>query len=125
MGALGVFILILIFSFIGPYFIPYSYEDQYRSAQKLGPMQYSETEQLVQNLMKEGADGFYATSLKSGSLTAIKKGDWYFTAGGETYAFSLDKALSGPPWCLTRMPRPRCMWGMTGITMKRPAPSRR
>ena len=93
MGALGVFILILIFSFIGPYFIPYSYEDQYRSAQKLGPMQYSETEQLVQNLMKEGADGFYATSLKSGSLTAIKKGDWYFTAGGETYAFSLDKGI--------------------------------
>ena len=25
--------------------------------------------------------------------TAIKKGDWYFTAGGETYAFSLDKGI--------------------------------
>ena len=47
MGALFVFILILLFSFAGPYFIPYSYEEQFRSAQKLGPMQYSEAEQMV------------------------------------------------------------------------------
>lgn len=93
MGALGVFVLILIFSFIGPYFIPYSYEDQYRGSQKLGPMQYSETEQMVRDILKDGADGVYATSLKAGSLTAIKKGDWYFEAGGATYAFSLEKGI--------------------------------
>ena len=93
MGSLFVFILILLFSFIGPMFIEYSYEEQYRSAQKLGPMEYSETEQMVQTLMKNGADGFYATSLKAGSASAIRKGNWYFTSGGKTYAFTIDKAV--------------------------------
>ena len=93
MGSLFVFILILLFSFVGPMFIEYSYEEQYRSAQKLGPMEYSETEQMVQTLMKNGADGFYATSLKAGSASAIRKGNWYFTSGGKTYAFTIDKAV--------------------------------
>ena len=93
MGSLFVFILILLFSFIGPMFIEYSYEEQYRSAQKLGPMEYSETEQMVQTLMENGADGFYATSLKAGSASAIRKGNWYFTSGGKTYAFTIDKAV--------------------------------
>ena len=93
MGSLFVFILILLFSFIGPMFIEYSYEEQYRSAQKLGPMEYSETEQMVQTLMKNGADGFYATSLKAGSASAIRKGNWYFTSGGKTYTFTIDKAV--------------------------------
>ena len=93
MGSLFVFILILLFSFIGPMFIEYSYEEQYRSAQKLGPMEYSETEQMVQTLMENGADGFYATSLKAGSASAIRKGNWYFTSGGKTYAFAIDKAV--------------------------------
>lgn len=93
MGALAVFVLILLFSFVGPYFIPYSYEEQYRSAQKLNPMQYSEEEQMIQKLLKDGADGVYATSLKAGSLTAIKKGDWYFKAKGKTYAFTLEKGI--------------------------------
>ncbi len=93
MGALIVFILILIFSFIGPMFVEYSYEDQYRSSQKLGPMEYSETEQMAIDLLKSGADGIYATSLKSGSLTAIKKGNWYITSGGRTWAFSLEKTV--------------------------------
>ena len=93
MGSLFVFILILLFSFVGPMFIEYSYEEQYRSAQKLGPMEYSETEQMVQTLMENGADGFYATSLKAGSASAIRKGNWYFTSGGKTYAFAIDKAV--------------------------------
>ena len=93
MGSLFVFILILLFSFVGPMFIEYSYEEQYRSAQKLGPMEYSETEQMVQTLMENGADGFYATSLKAGSASAIRKGNWYFTSGGKTYAFTIDKAV--------------------------------
>ena len=93
MGALVVFIVILLFSFVGPYFIDYSYEEQYRSAQKLGPMQYSPVEQMAIDLLKSGVDGVYATSTKAGSLTAIRKGDWYFTKDGETYAFHLDKAI--------------------------------
>ncbi|MCD7818712.1 MAG: hypothetical protein LUH07_06645, partial [Lachnospiraceae bacterium] len=93
MGALLLFILILIFSFIGPYLIPYSYEAQYRSSQKLGPMEYSEVEQMVKDVLKNGAEGVYATSLKSGSLTAISKGNWYFTANGTTYAFSLESGV--------------------------------
>ena len=93
MGALFLFILILLFSFAGPYFIRYSYEEQFRSAQKLGPMQYSESEQMVQTLLKNGAAGVYATSIKAGSLTAIRKGDWYIEEGGRTYAFHVDKAI--------------------------------
>lgn len=93
MGALGVFILVLVFAFIGPMFVDYSYEEQYRSSQKLAPMEYSENEQMVQEILKGGADGVYATSLQSGSMTAIKKGDWYFEAKGKTYAFSLEKGI--------------------------------
>ncbi len=93
MGALCVFVLILLFSFAGPYFIPYSYEEQFRSAQKLGPMEYSEAEQMVRELMKSGVDGVYATATKAGSLTAIRKGDWFIKEGGKTYAFHLDKAI--------------------------------
>lgn len=93
MGALGVFILILIFAFIGPMFVDYSYEEQYRSAQKLGPMEYSENEQMVQAVLKSGVDGVYSTSLQSGSNTAIKKGNWYFEAKGKTYAFTLEKGI--------------------------------
>ena len=93
MGALVVFILILLFSFVGPMFIPYSYEQQYRSAQKLGPMQYSETEQMALDLLKSGAEGIYVMSTKAGSMTAIKKGDWFINQGGKTYAFHLDKAI--------------------------------
>lgn len=93
MGALAVFILILIFAFIGPRFVDYSYEEQYRSSQKLGPMEYSEKEQMVQQIMKDGADAVYATSIQSGSMTAIKKGNWYFERDKKVYAFSLEKGV--------------------------------
>lgn len=93
MGALVVFILILIYSFIGPMFIDYSYEEQYRSAQKLGPMQYSDVEQMAKDIMKSGVDGMYATSTKAGSLTAIRKGDWYIKTKNNTYAFTVTKAI--------------------------------
>ncbi len=92
MVALGVFFLCLLFAFMGPKLIPYSYGDQYRSAQKLGPFEYSETEQLVQSIA-DSCDGFFSTALQPGSLTAIKKGDYYVEYQGKTYAFSLKKAL--------------------------------
>ncbi len=93
MGALILFVLILVFSFAGPMFIPYSYNEQYRSAQKLGPMEKSEAEMRVEELRENGAEALYATSLKAGSMTAIKKGNWYFTYDGTTYAFSLEKTV--------------------------------
>ncbi len=93
MGALILFILILLFSFLGPKFIPYSYDEQYRSAQKLAPMEKSETELMVEELRANGADGVYATALKAGSLTAIKKGNWYIEFDGVTYAFTVEKTI--------------------------------
>ena len=93
MGALVVFLIILLFSFVGPYFVDYSYEEQYRSAQKLGPMEYSEVEQMALQLLSSGVDGVYVTSTKSGSLTAIRKGNWYIKSGGKTLAFSVSKAI--------------------------------
>ena len=93
MGALLIFTLILLFSFVGPLFIDYSYEEQFRSAQKLGPMEYSGVEQMARDLLKSGVDGVYVTSTKAGSLTAIRKGDWYVEKDGKTYAFTVAKAI--------------------------------
>lgn len=44
MASLIVIIIIMIFAFVGPYFYPYSYEQQIRESENLGIMQYSEEE---------------------------------------------------------------------------------
>ncbi len=93
MGALILFVIILLFSFVGPYMIPYSYDEQYRNSQKLAPMEKSEAELMVEELIANGADGVYATNLKSGSMTAIKKGSWYIEHDGQIYAFTVDKTI--------------------------------
>ena len=92
MVALVVFILIVIFAFLGPKFIPYNYSSQYRSAQNLGPREYSQNEQLT---MAAGAhcDAFYSTPVQPGSLTAIRKGGHYINWKGTTYAFTVEKGL--------------------------------
>ena len=92
MVALFVFILILLFAFLGPALIPYDYEQQYRTAQKLAPFEYSEEEQAIQNLAKH-VDGFYATTLQAGSMTAIRKGNYVIHADGRDYAFTVSKAI--------------------------------
>lgn len=92
MVALFVFILCLLFAFVGPTLIPYNYSDQYRGAQKLAPMEYSAEEQAVLALSKH-CDAFFATPLQPGSLSAIKKGDYFIDYKGATYAFSLTKAI--------------------------------
>ncbi len=91
MVALFVFLLCLFFAFIGPKLIPYNYADQYRTAQKLGPFEYSKSEALVKSV-QDSCDGFYATALRPGSLTAIYKGSYYIRCGGKTYAFTMEKA---------------------------------
>ena len=92
MVALAVFILCLLFAFVGPSLIPYSYAEQYRASQKLAPFAYSKGEETIRSL--EGTcDGFYATALQPGSITALSKGDYYISSQGRTYAFSLTKAV--------------------------------
>ena len=44
MVALGVIIVLILFAFIGPKFIPYTYSQQIRGAENLFPMKYSEIE---------------------------------------------------------------------------------
>ena len=71
MVALFIFILVLIFAFIGPKLIPYSYGDQYRSSQKLGPREFSEGEALIAKASSY-FDGFYATALQPYAFTQEK-----------------------------------------------------
>ncbi len=92
MVALFVFLLCLLFAFVGPMLIPYDYSNQYRSAQKLGPFEYSKGEQTIRSL-SEHVDGFYATGLNPGSLTSLSKGDYLIAFKGKQYAFTLEKAV--------------------------------
>ena len=92
MVALGIFVLCLIFAFVGPVLIPYSYGDQYRNSQKLGPFEYSKGEEKIRSVADNG-DGFFATALQPGSITALSKGDYYISYKGKTYAFTRTKAL--------------------------------
>ena len=92
MVALVVFIICLLFAFIGPMMIPYSYGDQYRSAQKMGPFEYSKGEALIKSV-SGSCDGFYATALQPGSITALNKGDYFISSRGKTYAFTLERAI--------------------------------
>lgn len=90
MVALGVFILCLLFAFVGPTLIPYDYATQYRSSQKLGPGEYSPEEQVVRSV-EDQCDVFIATVMRPGSLTSIGKGDYYINYNKKTYAFTVTK----------------------------------
>ena len=92
MVALAVFILCLLFAFVGPMLIPYDYANQFRSSQKLGPMEYSEDELQIKSI-EDKCDCFIATVLRPGSMTSLSKGDYYFTYKKTTYAFTVTKAL--------------------------------
>ena len=92
MVALGIFILCLLFAFVGPLLIPYGYGDQYRASQKLAPMEYSKGEEKIASIVGN-CDAFYATALRPGSITALSKGDYYINYKGTTYAFTITKAL--------------------------------
>ncbi|MBR0352121.1 MAG: ABC transporter permease [Oscillospiraceae bacterium] len=92
MVALGIFILCLLFAFVGPLLIPYGYGDQYRASQKLAPMEFSKGEEKIASITGN-CDAFFATALRPGSITALSKGDYYINYKGTTYAFTLTKAL--------------------------------
>ena len=93
MVALAIFFICLLFAFLGPLLIPYSYGAQYRSSQKLAPFEYSKGEELIRSSIVGKYDGFYATALQQGSMTALKKGDYFIKYKGQTYAFKLGKAI--------------------------------
>ncbi len=93
MVALFVFILMLLFAFLGPALIPYDYSKQYRSSQKLDPFEYSIQEELIKSI-EDDVDCMYATALQPGSMTALDPRDYYFKFKGDTYAFTLDQKLA-------------------------------
>lgn len=92
MAALFLFLLIFLFSYLGPLFVPYNYSDQYRKSGKLGPREFSKTEQVVQKA-EEVSDLFFATALMPGSLNNFSRNTTYwFRADGTTYSFFSEKA---------------------------------
>ena len=93
MVALVVFIIMLLFAFLGPNLIPYDYSNQYRSSQKLGPNEFSDQEALVKSIEDE-ADCMFATALQPGSMTALDPGEYYFKFKGTTYCFTLEEKLA-------------------------------
>ena len=93
MVALVVFIIMLIFAFAGPSFIPYDYSNQYRSSQKLGPSEFSADETRIKGI-EDKVDCMYATALQPGSSTALDPGTYYFKFKGNTYCFTLEKKLA-------------------------------
>ncbi|MBQ3276198.1 MAG: ABC transporter permease [Oscillospiraceae bacterium] len=93
MAALILFLLIFLFSYLGPLFIPYNYADQYRNSSKLGPREFSAKEQLLQKA-EDISDLFFATSLMPGSLTSLSRSTtYYFKTQGVTYSFYVEKAI--------------------------------
>ena len=78
MVALVVFLIMLLFAFLGPTLIPYDYANQYRSSQKLDPFKYSEPEQLIKSI-EDKVDCMFATALQPGSATGLDAGEYYFT----------------------------------------------
>ena len=87
MVALAVFIVVLLFAFVGPTLIPYDYANQYRSSQKLDPFEYSADETLIKSLEGQ-VDCMYATALQPGSATSLDPGTYWFKHKGTTYCFT-------------------------------------
>ena len=93
MVSLFIFILLLLFAFVGPRFIAYSYEEQYREAAKLFPFEKTEVQEAAEALLAQGADGVLATNLLPGSQTYLKKGNYTITGrNGKVFAFNLSKS---------------------------------
>ena len=92
MISLFVFLLILLFAFVGPFFIDYSYEEQFRDSAKLFPFEKTPTQAAAEAFLADGADAVLATNMLSGSQTYLKKGNYYLEKNGKTLAFNIPKS---------------------------------
>ena len=93
MVALGFFLLIVIFTFIGPLLIPYNYSDQYRSSMKLSPGDFSTAEQAAIVALDYG-DLIFDTAIMPGALASLNRNTTYwFKDRGVTYSFFNEKTL--------------------------------
>lgn len=96
MVSLFVFLAILLFAFVGPLLIPYSYDIQQRSSCNLKPMKYSESEQAAKKFL-ETCDAVYMMSLQNGSSgylgTVSNRSYYYFNFNNQKYCFSIDGIL--------------------------------
>lgn len=93
MVALAIFIVVLLFAFLGPSLIPYDYANQYRNSQKLGPFEYSAQEAKIKSI-EDKVDCMFATALQPGSSPSLDARDYFFTFKGNTYGFNLENKLS-------------------------------
>ena len=93
MVALVVFILVMLFAFVGPLLIPYGYGDQYRNSHNLKPMQYSEMEALVKSVEKQ-FDTVHSTVMQRGSISFIDAGKYYFKYKNKAVSFELEEPLA-------------------------------
>ena len=100
MVALGIFIIMLLFAFLGPSLIPYDYANQYRSSQKLGPFEYSDQEAKIKSI-EDKVDCMFATALQPGSSTGLDPGDYYFKYKG-THTASISKRSWRSPSSFSR-----------------------
>jgi len=92
MVSLVIFLIVICFSFLGPYMIPYDYANQYRSSQKLAPGEFSEKEALIKSIEDE-VQTMFATALQPGSITALSSGSYYIKHHGKCYCFTTEKTL--------------------------------
>jgi len=93
MGALALFFIIFLFSFLGPMLIPYNYADQYRCSMKLAPGEFSKAEMTAKAAL-EHADLIYDTVLSPGSISSLSRNTTYwFRHKGVTYSFYNEKTL--------------------------------
>ncbi|MBR5060300.1 MAG: hypothetical protein IKX06_05950, partial [Clostridia bacterium] len=93
MVALVVFILVMLFAFVGPLLIPYGYGDQYRNSHNLKPMQYSEMEAQVKSVEKQ-FDTIHSTVMQRGSLSFIDAGKYWFKYKNKIVSFTLEEPLA-------------------------------
>ena len=91
MVALAVFIICLLFAFLGPKLIPYDYASQYRASLNLAPGEYSSDEMVVKTV-EDQCDVFAATVLRPGSSTSFK-GNYYIKYKNKVYAFTISKRM--------------------------------
>ena len=82
-----------LFAFVGPLFVPYGYDEQYRNSTQLSPLEYSPSEEIA-NSISSNCKAFYSTSLQSNSLNTLLPGFYHFKVDDQTYCFEINQAYT-------------------------------